>query len=184
LVGRLYALLSILVNGSGGRAFGRPWLAGRIGRANFRPMPMRPLMIAAMSLVTFPALAQTTTTVTTAPPEPPQIVQPAVPVVVRDDSTTIETRPSGRSAIQIIAVDSLYGAIGGGAIGGGIALIDQGNHWQRDLMVGAGVGVLVGAGYGVFESATQPPPLRAVADRNAAASDSIGVAPVGYAARF
>lgn len=164
-------------------------------------------MTAAMSLVTFPVLAQTTTTTVTTdppappppsastqvvvnppasqPPPPPLVVQPdPAPVVVRDDSLSLEARPSGRSAIRTIALDSLYGGIAGGAVGGGVTLIDQGNHWQRDLMVGAGIGVLVGAGYGIFESATQPAPARAVADRDEAASDAIGVAPVQYATRF
>jgi hypothetical protein len=39
-------------------------------------------------------------------------------------------------------------------------------------MLGGGIGVLAGAGYGVYEAATQPPPRRAVADRNPAQSDT------------
>jgi hypothetical protein len=107
------------------------------------------------------------------------------PVVVRDDTVGVESRPQGRSAVKIIAVDALYGGVAGGLVGGGITLIDQGNNWARNLMVGAGIGVLVGAAYGVFESATQSTgPSRAVADRDPAASDSLGVAPAQYAARF
>jgi hypothetical protein len=119
-----------------------------------------------------------------ADPPPPVVVQQE-PVVVQDDTPGVETRPQGRSAIKIIAVDALYGGVAGGLVGGGVTLIDQGNNWARDVMVGAGVGVLVGAAYGVFESATQPTtPTRAIADRNPAASDSVGVAPAQYATRF
>jgi hypothetical protein len=119
-----------------------------------------------------------------ADPPPPVVVQQD-PVVVHDDTVGVETRPQGRSAVKIIAVDALYGGVAGGLVGGGVTLIDQGNNWARDVMVGAGIGVLVGAAYGVFESATQPTTTtRAIADRNPAASDSIGVAPAQYAARF
>ncbi|HEX4383231.1 MAG TPA: hypothetical protein VH083_09790 [Myxococcales bacterium] len=157
-------------------------------------------LVAAISLFALPVLAQTTTTITTEPadpppppviaPPPPPVIAPPPPVVVAqpvqvpDEALGVETRPTGRSAIRIITVDALYGAVGGAAIGGGVTLIDKGNHWDRDLMVGAGVGVLAGAAYGVFESATQPPVVRAVADRDAAATDSLGVAPAAYATRF
>lgn len=119
-----------------------------------------------------------------ADPPPPVVVQQD-PVVVHDDTQGVETRPQGRSAVKIIAVDALYGGVAGGLVGGGVTLIDQGNNWARDVMVGAGIGVLVGAAYGVFESATQPTtPTRAIADRDPAASDSVGIAPAQYAARF
>jgi hypothetical protein len=130
----------------------------------------------------------TTTTVTTqSQPPPPSsstqvVVNPSDPgyapppprTTVRSDEEVggVTTAPSGRSAVAIIATDALYGGVGGALIGAGITLIDQGNNWARNLMLGGGIGVLVGAGYGVFEAATQPPPRRAVADRNPAASDS------------
>src|SRR5882672_4977064 len=135
------------------------------------------------------ALAQTTTTVTTEqqkPPPPPPSTQvvvnpnenpPPPRTQVRvDDTTTVETLPSGRSAGVIVATDALYGGIAGTLVGGGITLIDQGNHWERDLMVGAGIGILIGAGFGIYEAATQPAPrvVRAAADPNPAASSSSG----------
>ena len=130
----------------------------------------------------------TTTTTTTQPqPQPPTsstqvVVNPSDPgyapppprTTVRSDEEVggVTTLPSGRSAVAIIATDALYGGVGGALIGAGVTLIDQGNNWARNLMLGAGIGVLAGAGYGVYEAATQPPPRRAVADRNHAASDS------------
>jgi hypothetical protein len=135
-----------------------------------------------------PPSPSTTTTVTTQPqPAPPSsstqvVVNPSDPgyapppprTTVRsgDDVSGVTTAPSGRSAVAIIATDAVYGGLGGAMIGAGITLIDQGNNWARNLMLGAGIGVLAGAGYGVYEAATQPPPRRAVADRNPATSDS------------
>ena len=128
----------------------------------------------------------TTTTVTTQSPPPSSstqvVVNPSDPgyapppprTTVRSDNEVggVTTAPSGRSAVAIIATDALYGGVGGALIGAGITLIDQGNNWARNLMLATGIGVLAGAGYGVYEAATQPPPRRAVADRNPAASDT------------
>jgi len=145
------------------------------------------------------ALAQTTTTVTTEqqkPPPPPPSTQvvvnpnenpPPPRTQVRvDDTTTVETLPSGRSAGVIVATDALYGGIAGTLVGGGITLIDQGNHWERDLMVGAGIGILIGAGFGIYEAATQPAPrvVRAAADPNPAASSSSGTQLIAAGGRF
>ena len=51
-------------------------------------------------------------------------------------------------------------------------------------MVGAGVGILAGAGYGIYESATQPQPRRAVADANPGASNANGPALALSSGRF
>jgi hypothetical protein len=143
----------------------------------------------------------TTTTVTTqSQPQPPPssttvVVNPNDPGYVPPPTTTTVTTgdditgvsappPSGRSAVAIIATDALYGGIAGGVIGGGITLIDQGNNWARNLMLGAGIGVLAGAGYGVYEAATQPPPRRSYADRDPAASNVNGFAFPAASGRF
>jgi hypothetical protein len=165
-------------------------------------------ILLAIALLAAPAFAQTTTTVTTDPqpaeqPPPPPPPAPSTQVVVNpsdpnapappprtrlrvaDEAPAVETIPSGRGAVGIVATDALYGGIAGALIGGGVTLIDQGNFWQRDIMVGAGVGVLVGAAYGVYEAAVQPRTVvRAVADRNGAASDAIGPQMVAYGGRF
>jgi len=107
-------------------------------------------------------------------PSDPGYAPPPPRTTVRSDDEVggVTTGPSGRSAVAIIATDALYGGVGGALIGAGITLIDQGNNWARNLMLATGIGVLAGAGYGVYEAATQPPPRRAVADRNPAASDT------------
>ncbi len=113
------------------------------------------------------------------PPPPPRTT-----VRVDDDVPGVSTAPSGRSAVAIIATDALYGGVAGGVIGGGITLIDQGNNWARNLMVGAGIGILAGAGYGVYESATQPPVRRAVTDATPGVSNVNGPALTAMSGRF
>ncbi|HUJ25881.1 MAG TPA: hypothetical protein VLW85_07685 [Myxococcales bacterium] len=144
-----------------------------------------------MTTLVLLALMQTTTTVTTdqqpPPPPPPVAASPSTQVVVQPGDTapapppasptvTEMTSPSGRSTAAIIATDALYGGFAGGLVGGGITLIDQGNHWQRDLMVGAGVGILAGAAFGAYEAAVQPQTVttvrRAEADPNPAESNT------------
>ena len=69
-----------------------------------------------------------------------------------------------RNPAAVIARDALYGGIAGLAIGGGIALLNNGDNWQRDLMIGAGAGLLVGAVFGAVDAAS--------ADRYMAVADS------------
>ena len=141
----------------------------------------------------------TTTTTTQQQPPPPSsstqvVVNPSDPgyapppprTTVRSDEDVggVTTAPSGRSAVAIIATDALYGGVAGAVIGAGITLIDNGNNWARNLMLGAGIGILAGAGYGVYEAATQPPPRRAVADANPAVSNTNGLALTAAAGRF
>jgi len=107
------------------------------------------------------------------PNDPNYVPPPRTQVNVNGEPTAVETVPSGRTAVAIVATDALYGGIAGGAIGGGVALIENGDHWQRDLMVGAGIGILAGAAFGIVEASTQPKTtVRAVADRNNAASSA------------
>jgi hypothetical protein len=100
--------------------------------------------------------------------------------------TTVETVPTGRSTAAIIATDAVYGGIAGGMVGGAITLINQGEHWQRDLMVGAGVGILTGVAFGIYDASVLQPRTvtRAVSDRNNAASDPAGMQLVAAGARF
>ena len=146
------------------------------------------------ALLSLPALAQTTTvqqqpgtTTTTVqqqpPPPPPQpgtqvVVNPPPPesappasttrTVVRDEPVIVEAEHR-RAPMAIVATDALYGGLAGVLVGGGVALLDNnGNHWQRDLMIGAGVGILAGVGVGIAEAvieANEPPRTRAVADQ-------------------
>ncbi len=165
-------------------------------------------IVLALTALALPAFAQTTTTtVQTQPTQPPPPPAPSTQVVVNpndnqqppppppparvrvDTEATpqVETVPNGRSAAGIIATDALYGGFTGALVGGAVTLIDQGNNWQRDLMVGAGVGILAGAAFGVYEAATQPPTrvvTRAAADRDGAASDASGMTLLAAGGRF
>ena len=152
----------------------------------------------AIAFVALPAAAQTTTTTTTQQQNPPPatpppasttvVVNPSDPGYVPPPPATtttatsddnvggVTTAPSGRSAVVIIATDAVYGGVAGAVVGAGITLIDNGNNWARNLMLGAGIGILAGAGYGVFEAATQPPPRRSYADADPGASNANGFA--------
>jgi hypothetical protein len=123
------------------------------------------------------------TTVQTQPPPPPPpgtqvVVNPPPPEAAPPPAST--TRVSAydapvvveehhRAPMAIVATDALYGGIAGVLVGGGIALLDNGDHWQRDLMIGAGAGILAGVGVGiaqaVIESNDSPPRTRAVVDQ-------------------
>jgi hypothetical protein len=113
----------------------------------------------------------------------PNAVPPPT-TVYTDEPTGVVSAPSGRSAVAIIATDALYGGVAGTLVGGGITLIDRGNNWERNLMIGAGVGILAGAGYGIYESATQPPPRRSYADNDPAASNVHGLAVTAMSGKF
>ncbi|HZX95348.1 MAG TPA: hypothetical protein VFE90_12585 [Myxococcales bacterium] len=117
-------------------------------------------------------------------PPPPASARTQTQVQVDNEPSGVITAPSGRSAVAIIATDALYGGVAGALVGGGITLIDQGNNWARNLMVGAGIGILAGAGYGVYESATQPPARRAVADADPGVSNANGPSFALSAGRF
>ncbi|MCA1826925.1 MAG: hypothetical protein ABR567_15610 [Myxococcales bacterium] len=160
-------------------------------------------LLLALTAISLPVFAQTTTTVQTQqqPPPPPSttvttqtnppppstqvVVNPNDPNVPPAAVSTVETTSTGRSAASIIATDALYGGFTGVLIGGAVTLIDQGNNWQRDLMVGAGIGILAGAAFGIYDSTTQPKTVtRAVSDRNNAASDPGGTQLVAVGGRF
>ena len=63
----------------------------------------------------------------------------------------VQTR---RSAAAVIAQDALYGGIAGLAIGAGVALLNGGDNWGRDLAIGAGAGLLVGGIFGAVDAAS------------------------------
>lgn len=120
-------------------------------------------------------------------PNDPNYVPPPPPssrVRVEEDPNSVAAAPSGKSAVAIIAQDAVYGGVAGAVIGAGITLIDQGNNWARNLMVGAGVGILAGAAYGVYESANQPSPRRAVVDADPGVSNANGPALSLVSGRF
>src|SRR5882762_9381039 len=165
---------------------------------HFRETTMSKTLALALVFVALPAAAQTTTTVTTQtqpqpgpstqvvvnPSDPNDVPPPRTTVRSDENVSGVATVPSGRSAVAIIATDALYGGVAGTLIGGGVTLIDQGNNWARNLMIGAGIGILAGAGYGVYESATQPPPRRSYAERDPGESNVNGFAVTAMSGRF
>ncbi len=62
----------------------------------------------------------------------------------------VQTR---RSAAAVIAQDALYGGIAGLAIGAGVALLNGGDNWGRDLAIGTGAGLLIGGVFGAVDAA-------------------------------
>lgn len=153
------------------------------------PPPPPPSTSTTVTTQTAPQPAPPGGTTVVVNPNDPNYVPPPPPstrtqVRVDDDPNGVMSAPSGRSAVAIIATDALYGGVAGGLIGGGVTLIDQGNNWARNLMVGAGIGILAGAAYGVYESATQPTPRRAVVDADPGASNVNGLSLAVASGRF
>lgn len=106
-------------------------------------------------------------------PNDPSAAPPPRTRVAVDPEPVVETRTSSRAPVAVVATDALYGGLAGVLVGGGVTLIDQGNHWQRDLMLGTGIGILAGAAFGIYEVANQSSNtvVRAAADRNPAESN-------------
>jgi len=88
----------------------------------------------------------------------------AAPVQRGDAFRDVVEVQATRSPGAVIARDALYGGLAGLAVGGGIALLNSGDNWERDLMIGAGAGLLVGAVFGAVDAAS--------ADRYMAVADS------------
>lgn len=150
------------------------------------PPPPPPPSTTTVTTQSQPQPSAPSTQVVVNPSDPNYVPPPPPRTTVRmdDDVSGLATAPSGRSAIAIIAVDALYGGVAGGVIGGGVTLINQGDHWARNLMVGAGVGILAGAAYGVYEAATQPTPHRAIADADPAITNVNTTAFTAMSGRF
>jgi hypothetical protein len=135
-----------------------------------------------------------------APPPPSQPQGPNTAVTVNPPGSSsygqsnppvvIERPGDSRSSLEIVAIDAAFGALAGLLVGGGIALIANNDDWGRDLMIGTGAGILVGAAVGGIHAYN-------AADRasNRYATDGLGTPDknpplahartlVGYAGRF
>ena len=94
---------------------------------------------------------------------------------------------TSRNPAAVIARDAVYGGIAGLAIGAGVALLNGGDNWGRDLAIGAGAGLLVGAIFGAVDAATADRYM-AVADSSARTRDfrsqNVRSAGLGYGMKF
>jgi hypothetical protein len=125
----------------------------------------------------------------TAPPSSTTVINPPGSPGYRDDvyvEQEVRTNP-----IATVATDAAWGGLAGLVIGFGVTLVNQFDHWDRDIMVGAGAGVLVGAAVGVAQAAydaSQANRRRHVAygdGMNRTDRDPVVTAPtVGFAFRF
>ena len=92
-----------------------------------------------------------------------------------------------RSPVAVIARDALYGGIAGLAVGAGVALLNDGDNWGRDLAIGAGAGLIVGAIFGAVDAASADRYM-AVADSSARTnewkSQKVHDAAFGYGMKF
>ena len=88
------------------------------------------------------------------------VVPPSRSALAQEVGTVQAERPS---TAGIIARDAIGGAIAGAAVGGGVAVyrryIENGSNgswgnWQRDLAVGAGIGLAVGLVFGAVDAAS------------------------------
>ena len=111
-------------------------------------------------------------------------VQTALP----DEVVTVET--PHRSTGGVIIGDAIGGAVLGAAAGGGVALYNHFNNadgsygnWQRDIAIGAGIGLAVGLVFGLVDASSYSNRTftGSVADRRATGFES--ATPV-YGARF
>ena len=80
------------------------------------------------------------------------------------DTTVVGVTADRPNPVGTIVTDAIGGAVLGGAIGGGVALYNRygtnnGNgdwgNWQRDILVGAGIGLGVGLIVGGISAAAQ-----------------------------
>jgi hypothetical protein len=101
-------------------------------------------------------------------PPPDNSPPPATTRVRTYDEPVVVEEEHRRAPMAVVATDALYGGLAGVLVGGGVALLDNGDHWQRDLMIGAGAGILAGVGVGIAQAVIESndsPRTRAIADQ-------------------
>ncbi len=167
-------------------ASGPPSAAGSQGTSS-TAQPGSPGASSQQVVVNPPSSQQPSTA--TAPPSSTTVINPPGSPGYRDDvyvEQEIHTNP-----IATVATDAAWGGLAGLVIGFGVTLVNQFDHWDRDLMVGAGAGVLVGAAVGVAQAAydaSEANKRRHVAygdGMNRTDRDPVITAPtVGFAFRF
>lgn len=96
------------------------------------------------------------------PPNSPTVVSTA------PAQTYVERQPP-RNPVATVALDAAYGGIAGALIGTGVTLVNSWSHWQRDIGVGAGIGLIAGAAVGIAHAA-----IEAGEGRRYAVQDGLG----------
>lgn len=165
---------------------GPPSAAGSQGTSS-TAQPGSPGASSQQVVVNPPSSQQPSTS--TAPPSSTTVINPPGSPAYRDEVyVEREVRPN---PIATVATDAAWGGLAGLVIGFGVTLVNQFDHWDRDLMVGAGAGVLTGAVVGVAQAAydaSQADRRRRVAygdGMNRTDRDPVITAPtVGFAFRF
>ena len=94
----------------------------------------------------------------------PQAVQPQAPPPAQgyapqqQSSAPSSSAPlvveseAGRPPLQTVVVGAAYGGVAGLLVGAGISLINEGDNLGRDLMIGVGAGLIVGAAVGGIQA--------------------------------
>ncbi len=163
---------------------GPPSAAGSQGTSS-TAQPGSPGASSQQVVVNPPSSEQPSTT--TAPPSSTTVINPPGAAPYRQETYVeqqIRTNP-----IATVATDAAWGGVAGLLVGFGVTLVNQFDHWGRDLMVGAGAGVLVGAVVGVARAASDASQSRRRVSygdgMNRTDQDPVITAPtVGYAFRF
>jgi hypothetical protein len=86
-----------------------------------------------------------------APPSSTTVINPPGGYY-QGDNVVVEREPAP-NPFATVATDAAWGGLAGLIVGFGVTLVNSFDHWDRDLMVGAGAGVLVGAAVGVAHAA-------------------------------
>ena len=164
--------------------------AGSQGQSS-TAQPSSPGASSQQVVVNPPPSQQPSTNPPAPPPAPPSTTTVVNPPPTYGDNVVV-TREPAASPFETIVTDAAYGGVAGLLVGFGVTLVNQFDHWGRDLMVGAGIGVLVGAGVGAVHAginARDERERRRVAytdGLNRTDKDPVRTAPalVGYAFRF
>ena len=92
------------------------------------------------------------------PPSTTTVVNPPptyVPGPTYAQDEVVVRRRVERNPLMTVATDAAYGGLAGLVIGFGVALVNQWDHWERDLTVGAGAGILAGAAVGAVQATVE-----------------------------
>ncbi|WP_242345649.1 hypothetical protein [Anaeromyxobacter terrae] len=147
---------------------------------------------ASQQVVVNPPSGQSGGTTTVTPP-PPSSTTVVTPPPAQGATEVVVERRERPNPMATVATDAAYGGVAGLLVGTGVSLVNEWDHWQRDMMIGAGAGLLVGAAVGAIHATYDAREVdrreRRVAVRDGLGStdrDPVVRAPtyVGWAGRF